>query len=316
MVGALTTLMLVLWIVLDLLIYFANVFEGETFALEPIYAVCVLAWKRRADIGAYLRQLPSSMWNGIVFIVTGHKNPWRTMREPSLDFFAVQNPFLESKHGKFVSADSFALSDTRNSPMRTPVVTPYHSYSPNQAPSEARHARHHSYNATESQSLLGGASSSPDSTAQMPRPYRPLPLLGKLPKRDTRDIATAAISPPLTLTLRLIIQATCSHQYPTDHYSPTIVRRLRLPRLMTLPGIDTYLLSCILLIGSLSSMYLDSTFDQSQHHFDTYTYQHRASRDDVNFGQKSAPQWIFKLQLSFNLSSTQELSTSRDILPE
>ncbi len=32
MVGALTTLMLVLWIVLDLLIYFANVFEGETCA--------------------------------------------------------------------------------------------------------------------------------------------------------------------------------------------------------------------------------------------------------------------------------------------
>ncbi len=32
MVGALTMLMLVLWIVLDLLIYFANVFEGETCA--------------------------------------------------------------------------------------------------------------------------------------------------------------------------------------------------------------------------------------------------------------------------------------------
>ncbi|SJL16023.1 uncharacterized protein ARMOST_19538 [Armillaria ostoyae] len=232
MVGALTTLMLVLWIVLDLLIYFANVFEGETWtlkvwivdmdfyyykllasfheslsyeprinydplgfgqllaatvALEPIYAVCVLAWKRRADIGAYLRQLPSSTWNGIVFIVTGHRSPWRTMREPSLDFFAVQNPFLESKHGKFVSADSFALSDTTNSPMHTPVVTPYQSYSPNQAPSEARHARHHSYNATESQSLLAGASPSPESTAQMPRPYRPLPSPRQTPEaRHTR----------------------------------------------------------------------------------------------------------------------------------
>ncbi|KAK0497606.1 hypothetical protein EDD18DRAFT_160269 [Armillaria luteobubalina] len=32
MVGALTTLMLALWIILDLLIYFANVFEGETCA--------------------------------------------------------------------------------------------------------------------------------------------------------------------------------------------------------------------------------------------------------------------------------------------
>ncbi|KAK0216647.1 hypothetical protein EDD85DRAFT_869782 [Armillaria nabsnona] len=160
---------------------------AATVALEPIYAVCVLTWKRRADIGAYLRQLPSSMWNGIIFIVTGHRNPWRIIREPSLDFSAVQNPFLESKHGKFVSADSFALSDTTNSPMRTPVVTPYHSYSPSQAPSEARHARHHSYNATESQSLLAGASPSPNSTAQMPRPYRPLPSPRQTPEpRHTR----------------------------------------------------------------------------------------------------------------------------------
>ncbi len=149
--------------------------------------MCVLTWKRRADIGAYLRQLPSSMWNGVVLHRYGTQKPMEDYAGTIARFSAVQNPFLESKHGKFVSADSFALSDTTNSPMRTPVVTPYHSYSPNQALSEARHARHHSYNATESQSLLAGASPSPDSTAQMPRPYRPLPSPRQTPEpRHTR----------------------------------------------------------------------------------------------------------------------------------
>ncbi|KAK0220688.1 hypothetical protein IW262DRAFT_1386260 [Armillaria fumosa] len=148
---------------------------AATVALEPIYAVCVLTWKIRADIGTYLRQIPSSMWNGTVFIVTGHRNPWRTIRAPLLDLSAMPSPFLESKHGKFLSADSFALSNTTNSPMRTPAMIPYTSYSPNHAPSEVRHAGHHTYNPTESQSLLTGASRSPDSTAYMPRPHRPLP---------------------------------------------------------------------------------------------------------------------------------------------
>ncbi|KAK0482760.1 hypothetical protein IW261DRAFT_1592447 [Armillaria novae-zelandiae] len=160
---------------------------AATVALEPIYAVCVLTWKRRVDISAYLRQLPSSMWNGIVFIVTGHRNPWRTVRAPSLDFSVVPSPFLENKPRKFISADSFALSDTTNSPMRTPIVTPYHSYSPNQALSEVIHAKHHSYNATELPSLLAGASLSPDSTAYMPRPHRPLPSPRQTPEtRHTR----------------------------------------------------------------------------------------------------------------------------------
>ncbi len=77
--------------------------------------------------------------------------------------------------------------------------------------------------------------------------------LDKLPKRGTRDIAAAAISLPLTRTLRPIIQATCSHQHPMDHYSPRIVRRLRLPRLMTLPGIDTQLHS---LLFALTNTYI------------------------------------------------------------
>ncbi len=78
-------------------------------------------------------------------------------------------------------------------------------------------------------------------------------LLDKLPKRGTRDIAAAAISPPMMRTLRSIMQETCNRQHPMDHYSPRIVRRLRRPRLMILPGINTQLHS---LLFALTNTYL------------------------------------------------------------
>ncbi|KAK0203771.1 hypothetical protein DFS33DRAFT_830386 [Desarmillaria ectypa] len=168
---------------------------AATVALEPIYAVCVLAWKTRADIGGYLRQFPSSIWNGIVFIVTGHRNPWKIMHEPSLDLSTVQNLFFEGKHGRFISADSFALSDTTNSSRSTPVVTPYPLCPPNQAPSDGRHAKHSSYNITEFQSLLSGASPSPDPVAQMPRPYRPLPSPRQTPEERHIRHSSGSYSP-------------------------------------------------------------------------------------------------------------------------
>ncbi|ESK84019.1 hypothetical protein Moror_11522 [Moniliophthora roreri MCA 2997] len=53
--------------------------------IEPLYAVLRLAFFRRREIGRWLfLQLPKSLWHGIVFILTGKRNPWKTIREKRL----------------------------------------------------------------------------------------------------------------------------------------------------------------------------------------------------------------------------------------
>ncbi|PBK75956.1 hypothetical protein ARMSODRAFT_1013363 [Armillaria solidipes] len=49
---------------------------AATVAIEPIYEVAMLSFDRRWDIWEAIKHYPDSVWDGIVFIVTGHRNPW------------------------------------------------------------------------------------------------------------------------------------------------------------------------------------------------------------------------------------------------
>ncbi|PBK91950.1 hypothetical protein ARMGADRAFT_993961 [Armillaria gallica] len=85
MVGALTTLMLVLWIVLDLLIYFANVFEGETCAsptfigwffyrhMKKVIPWHSFRWVQRTWFA--LRSFFVSQWSDSRIVIT-RSHPW------------------------------------------------------------------------------------------------------------------------------------------------------------------------------------------------------------------------------------------------
>ncbi|KAG7096111.1 hypothetical protein E1B28_006785 [Marasmius oreades] len=50
-------------------------------AIEPVWAVLKLTFFRRYDILSWVKQWPQSVWNGIVFIFTGHRNPWKKISE-------------------------------------------------------------------------------------------------------------------------------------------------------------------------------------------------------------------------------------------
>ncbi|KAK0236179.1 hypothetical protein EDD85DRAFT_632837 [Armillaria nabsnona] len=50
---------------------------AATVAIGPIYEVAMLSFHRRWDVWEAIKHYPHSVWNGIVFIVTGHRNPWK-----------------------------------------------------------------------------------------------------------------------------------------------------------------------------------------------------------------------------------------------
>ncbi|KAK0189063.1 hypothetical protein F5146DRAFT_694635 [Armillaria mellea] len=50
---------------------------AATVAIEPIYEVMKLSFNRRRDVWEAIKRYPGSVWNGFVFIVTGHRNPWK-----------------------------------------------------------------------------------------------------------------------------------------------------------------------------------------------------------------------------------------------
>ncbi|KAK0211266.1 hypothetical protein DFS33DRAFT_1298454 [Desarmillaria ectypa] len=133
---------------------------AATVAIEPIYAVCLLIWKRRADLESYIKRLPSAFWDGIVFIVSGRGNPWRIMHAPLQDISPQEKPPLSTAKG------------TRLPPNIHPHRAP--------APSSTRHAAQH-HGRTKSYSRSGRVSSS-NAPAQTPIPYRSLPT-----SRHTRD---------------------------------------------------------------------------------------------------------------------------------
>ncbi|KAF8868697.1 hypothetical protein CPB85DRAFT_1362130 [Mucidula mucida] len=50
---------------------------AATVALQPLFEVCKLTVCRRRDLWRTVAYYPKSLFNGIVFIVTGHRNPWK-----------------------------------------------------------------------------------------------------------------------------------------------------------------------------------------------------------------------------------------------
>ncbi|KAK0480192.1 hypothetical protein IW261DRAFT_119487 [Armillaria novae-zelandiae] len=50
---------------------------AATVAIDPIYEVAMLSFERRWDVWEAIKHYPGSVWDGIVFIVTGHRNPWK-----------------------------------------------------------------------------------------------------------------------------------------------------------------------------------------------------------------------------------------------
>ncbi|KAJ8094256.1 hypothetical protein PM082_006795 [Marasmius tenuissimus] len=50
-------------------------------AIDPVLSTLKLAYSRRRDVVALLRRCPRSVRNDVVFVVTGHQNPWKEVQE-------------------------------------------------------------------------------------------------------------------------------------------------------------------------------------------------------------------------------------------
>jgi len=46
-------------------------------AFPPLWQLLTLIWTNRGEILKWIKGYPRSLWNGIVFIFTGHRNPWK-----------------------------------------------------------------------------------------------------------------------------------------------------------------------------------------------------------------------------------------------
>ncbi|KAJ4477156.1 hypothetical protein J3R30DRAFT_3753923 [Lentinula aciculospora] len=46
-------------------------------AFLPLWQVMCLIWGSRGKTLAWIKRYPTSLWNGVVFIFTGHRNPWK-----------------------------------------------------------------------------------------------------------------------------------------------------------------------------------------------------------------------------------------------
>ncbi|KAK0237505.1 hypothetical protein EDD85DRAFT_830491 [Armillaria nabsnona] len=157
---------------------------AATVAIEPIYAVCLLIWTRRADLGNYIRRLPSAFRDGVVFIISGRGNPWRIMHYP------LENISPPEKH---------PLKDTRVSPKNPPHRVPparestrphhvpgkSHSHSGRASSSDQTPKLYHSDKHHASGNPY--SHSSRDVAAQTPRLYHSLPISSRQARDGRHD---------------------------------------------------------------------------------------------------------------------------------
>ncbi|KAG7096107.1 hypothetical protein E1B28_006783 [Marasmius oreades] len=54
---------------------------AAAIVIQPIWGVFKLAFLRKHEILLWIKQWPKSVWNGIVFIFTGDRNPWKEIVE-------------------------------------------------------------------------------------------------------------------------------------------------------------------------------------------------------------------------------------------
>ncbi|KAJ8085262.1 hypothetical protein PM082_004057 [Marasmius tenuissimus] len=50
-------------------------------AIGPLWSTLKLTYSNRQSLGSWLKRCPRSIWNGTVFIFTGHRNPWKQIQE-------------------------------------------------------------------------------------------------------------------------------------------------------------------------------------------------------------------------------------------
>ncbi|KAF5377329.1 hypothetical protein D9757_008006 [Collybiopsis confluens] len=50
-------------------------------AFPPIWQLLHLMWTNRTETGKWIKGYPASLWSGVVFIFTGHRNPWKQVLE-------------------------------------------------------------------------------------------------------------------------------------------------------------------------------------------------------------------------------------------
>ncbi|KAJ8074257.1 hypothetical protein PM082_012567 [Marasmius tenuissimus] len=50
-------------------------------AIEPLWLALKLAYCKRRNVVSWFKQCPRFVWDGVVFIITGHRNPWKQIEE-------------------------------------------------------------------------------------------------------------------------------------------------------------------------------------------------------------------------------------------
>ncbi|KAK1234414.1 hypothetical protein PQX77_002384 [Marasmius sp. AFHP31] len=79
-------------------------------AIEPFWAVIKMIYLQRGKVSAWLKQWPGSIWNGIVFIFTGHRNPWKRIQEEQRQRTDDGPDYKHLIHPNFVQVEELPMS--------------------------------------------------------------------------------------------------------------------------------------------------------------------------------------------------------------
>ncbi|KAF8886407.1 hypothetical protein CPB85DRAFT_1566832 [Mucidula mucida] len=85
---------------------------AATAAIQPLYEVCKLTIRRRHELWRTVAGYPRSFWNGVVFLVTGHRNSWKKILQEREDPEANAESLPLRKHKYSNSLSESNAEDT------------------------------------------------------------------------------------------------------------------------------------------------------------------------------------------------------------
>ncbi|KAF5382242.1 hypothetical protein D9757_008960 [Collybiopsis confluens] len=110
-------------------------------AFPPLWRVLSLMWASRRGILSWIKGYPRSTWNGIVFLFTGHRNPWEQVlndrRASNMDSgFSSQSGSEKGKGNSPSNEGNFIFEDLVNSRGEYTGYSERELYDPDGVPSE------------------------------------------------------------------------------------------------------------------------------------------------------------------------------------
>ncbi|KAK1223174.1 hypothetical protein PQX77_013955 [Marasmius sp. AFHP31] len=120
-------------------------------AIGPVLSTLKLAYSRHRDMWSLLKRCPRSVWNDVVFIVTGHRNPWKEVQEEKKKRRDNMGDEPDTTHDEQLALPTFVKVETQR-------------YGKVEGSQDSRQERHIDEGSVDGQNFEG---------TQMPRTYRP-----------------------------------------------------------------------------------------------------------------------------------------------